>query len=107
MSKWPLVACLVVTAFPLGGCAAPWAAEAAPPPPTFTIFRRQALYDGHGIALSVVGPSIQPSDIERIAEKERRVLVRVLVYTPGQTIGTEKPAALWEHTESQGLTQIY
>jgi hypothetical protein len=47
------------------------------------------------------------SDIERITVNERRSLVRVLVYTPDQTIGKERPAALWEHIEGRGLKQIY
>ena len=80
---------------------------APPPPPTFTVFRRQALANGHGIALSVLGAAIERSDIERITAKERRSLVRVLVYTPDQTIGKERAAALWEHIEGRGLKQIY
>ena len=107
MSKWSLVACLVVAAVPLAGCNAVLGEEPAPPPPTFTIFRRQALADGHGIALSVLGPTVERSDIERIAAKERRVYVRVLVYTPDQTVGEDKPAALWEHVDGRGLQQIY
>jgi hypothetical protein len=110
MSKWPLVACLVVAAFPITGCnvaLGALGAEPAPPPPAFTVFRRQALANGHGIALSVLGSALERSDIERIAAKERRALVRVMVYTPDQTISKERPTALWEHLEGRGLKQIY
>ncbi len=107
MVRWSLAACLVVAALPLAGCNAVLGEEPAPPPPTFTIFRRQALAGGHGIALSVLGPTVERSDIERIAAKERRVYVRVLVYTPDQTVGEDKPAALWEHVDGRGLQQIY
>jgi hypothetical protein len=50
---------------------------------------------------------LERSDIERIAAKERRALVRVMVYTPDQTISKERPTALWEHLEGRGLKQIY
>jgi hypothetical protein len=73
---------------------------------TLNVFRRQALANGHGIQLSVVGSTIQPSEIEKLAAMQRRSLVRILVYTPDQKIGADKPAALWEHTQ-YGLTQIY
>ena len=59
-----------------------------------------------GIALSVLGNSIQPNDIEKLAAMQRRSLVRILIYTPDQTISEDKPAALWEHTQL-GLKQIY
>ena len=108
MSKWPLIGCLVcLAAFSMVGCNAAFGAEPPPPPQTFTVFRRQALANGHGIALSVLGAAIERSDIERITAKERRSLVRVLVYTPDQTIGKERPAALWEHLEGRGLKQLY
>jgi hypothetical protein len=110
MSKWLLVACLVLAAFPIAGCnvaLGALGAEPAPPPPAFTVFRRQALFNGHGIALSVLGPALERSDIERIAANERRSLVRVLVYTPDQTVGKDQPTALWEHIDGRGLKQIY
>ncbi len=107
MSKWPLIGCLALAAFCMVGCNAAFGAEPPPPPPTFKVFRRQALANGHGIALSVLGADMERSDIERIAAKERRSLVRVLVYTPDQTIGKERAAALWEHIEGRGLKQIY
>lgn len=107
MSKLSLVGCVVVAAVSMAGCNAVFGEEPAPPPRSFTVFRRQALADGHGIALSVLGAAIERSDIERIAAKERRTWVRVLVYTPDQTVSTEKPAALWEHVDGRGLRQIY
>jgi hypothetical protein len=77
------------------------------PPPAFTVFRRQALYNGHGIVLSVLAAKIEPLEIERLAAKERRSLVRILVYTPDQTVSKDRPAEFWELTDTQGLRQIY
>jgi hypothetical protein len=107
MSKWPLIGCLALAAVCMVGCNAAFGAEPPPPKQTFTVFRRQALANGHGITLSVLGAAMNRSDIERIAANERRSLVRILVYTPDQTIGKERPAALWEHLEGRGLKQIY
>ena len=109
MTKWPRISCLVIATILGAGCnSAPWADDGpeTPATPQITVFRRQALANGHGIALSVLGNSIQPNDIEKLAAMQRRSLVRILIYTPDQTISEDKPAALWEHTQL-GLKQIY
>jgi hypothetical protein len=120
MTKWPLIALIVAGSFSIVGCNAAepgksglfglisGASAAEPPPkPTITVFRRQALYNGHGIALSVMGADIDPRDLELMAAKERRSLVRVFVYGPDQTVATDRPAAFFEHTETGGFKQIY
>jgi len=108
MTKWPGIVGLVVATMLSAGCiGALWAEEPdSTQTQTLNVFRRQALANGHGLQLSVVGSAIQPSDIEKLAAMQRRSLVRILVYTPDQKIGEDKPAALWEHTQ-YGLTQIY
>ena len=107
MTKWPGIVCLVVATMLSAGCiGALWAEEPEPATQTLNVFRRQALANGHGLQLSVVGSAIQPSDIEKLAAMQRRSLVRILVYTPDQKIGEDKPAALWEHTQ-YGLRQVY
>jgi len=120
MMKLPFVTCLIAAALSLAGCNAAQSGQSSGllglfsssdsqpvERPAFTVFRRQALYNGHGIALSVLGNDIQAKDIERIATHERRSLVRVLVYTPEQSVAKDRPAAFWEHTETGGLRQIY
>ena len=78
-----------------------------PPPPPFVVVERKGILDGYDIDVSVQAQDISPSDIEALARQERRNLVRVFVYRPEQTIGTDKPAAHWEFTTAEGLKQIY
>lgn len=82
---------------------------AAPEParPTYIVIERKGIRDGYDIDVSIRAQEISPSDIEVLARQERRNLVRVFIYRPEQTIGIEKPVALWEFTTAEGLKQIY
>ena len=78
-----------------------------PAPSTYVVVARKAISDGYGMVVSVLAQDISGSDIEVLVRRERKNLVQVFVYRPGQSIGRERPAELWEHTTAAGLRQLY
>ena len=98
------VSCLGLTFLLLAACAgdAPTAA-----PRNYVVVERKGIRSGYDIDVSVQAQDISPSQIETLARQERRNLVRVFVYRPEQTIGTDKAVELWQFTTADGLKQIY
>ena len=100
--KWIGVGSVILATLTMAGC---FTSDANQEAPAYKVLQRKVLHNGYGVELSIVG-DVQRSDLERLVAKERRVVVRVAVYSPGQTIATDKPVAMWEHTESGGLKRL-